>query len=258
LGREKRRKPTIMNKSTPEFRSTLFDALIVLADVLVGGFLAPWFKGYAGDAGSGGKTMLLCGILLALTAMYAAGLLVNRVNFRAEQRIRISAWDNLALVFNMVLLAAIFPLVFMEVFPVGMNLAVVILLSVGFMAGWAWLHSFILDKESSRSGDRPSVRRKVVGFFLVVPFVACLSLPVGVLAEGMNLYARGEPVTLANAVAYPLFAGTLLALVAWFLYFIPRKMLKGFMGVNIRSRYFLWALVFDYALRLSSLTNSRW
>jgi hypothetical protein len=246
-----------MQKPATHIHSNLFDALIVSADLLGGSLLAPWFKGHARDSGSKGNAVLLCGIFLALIAMYAAGLLINRVNFRAEPRIQISAWDNLALVFNMVLLAGIFPLVFMEVFPVGTNLALVVALSVGFMAGWFRLHSFILDKESSRSGDRPSVRRKVIGFFLVVPFVACLSLPLGVLSEGMDLYAKGEPVTVSNALLFPLFAGSLLALVAWFLYFIPRKMLKGFMGVNIKSGYFFWALLFDYAFKLSSLNILR-
>jgi len=108
-------------------------------------------------------------------------------------------------------------------------------------------------KGGSVRGGHTSARRRLAGFLLAFPFTASLSLPMGVLSDGMNLYVRGEPVTLSNAVFFPLFAGTVLALVAWFLYFVPRKMLKGFMGVNIRSGYFFWALVLDYAFKLSSL-----
>ena len=80
-----------------------------------------------------------------------------------------------------------------------------------------------------------------------------LPQPVGSLSlsQDMKLFAEGDAITLTNALWWPLLVGLLLALISLFLYFIPRKMLKGFMGVNMKSRAFFWALVLDYAFRLS-------
>ena len=128
------------------------------------------------------------------------------------------------------------------------------IITFGFMGGWTFLHWHILNKESRKSGDVHSIKRKVIGFILVFPFVTALSLPLAVLAGQMDLYNKNDPITLANALVYPLFAGSLLALLAWFLYFIPRKMLKGFSGANIRSRYFFFALIIDYTIRLTSIS----
>ena len=242
-------------KTTPRFWSNVFDALIVLADFIVGKMVSPWFNSVFSGSGGSASTMqngkLLCGAYLLLAAMYTIGLLINKVNFRAEKSIPLSAGDNVAMGFNMVLMACIFPLLIIELFPAAMNVAVVIILSFGFMGGYVWLHYHILRKESPRTGSKPSLTRKIAGFFLVFPFVMSLSLPVNALVSEMTLSSAGEALTFSSGFVIPVFIGLILAALAWFLFFIPRKMLKAFTGVNLRSRVFFWALLLDYAIKVS-------
>jgi len=244
-----------MFKSNPKLWSNLFDALIVIADFMAGSLLAPHFFALFENNGPAdmSNATIVCAIILLLTAMYFTGLLINRVNFRAEETIKFSGADNVAMMFNMVLMAGITPVVMMELVPAEHKTIQIILVvfAFAFMFGWGWLHWFILKRESVRKDGEPSVKRKIIGFFLVFPFVIFLSAPISAMAESMRLYADGDPITLTNALWWPLFVGLLLALVSLFLYFIPRKMLKGFMGVNMQSKAFFWALVLDYAFRLS-------
>lgn len=242
----------------PKVWSTLFDAVIVAADFIVGFIIYPRFNSLYVQPGTVSEkpVMIMCGISLLLAAMYVAGLLANRGNFRAEEAIRFSTMDSMAFMFNAVLLSAIFAVVLMELFPAVIHPVVIMIITFGFMGGWTFLHWHILNKESRKSGDIPSIKRKIIGFILVFPFVTALSLPITVLAGQMNLYQKNEAITLSNTLLYPLFVGSLLAVLAWFLYFIPRKMLKGFSGVNIRSRFFFIALIIDYTIRLTSISIS--
>jgi len=247
-------KQTLM-KTTPRFWSNVFDALIVVTDLLLGNFLVPWFTSVFNSEKPAPQSSVsvLCMIILMLLAMYVAGLLINRPNFRAEKKIELSGGDNIALMFNMVLLAAIFPLVVIELFPAATQLFLVIVMTFGFMGGWVWLHWYILKKESPRNEGTPSLKRKIAGFFLVFPFVMMLALPAGVVSSEMELFSQGEEISVFNAVGFPLFMGLILAFLAWSLYFVPRKMMKSFLGVNLRSRYFFWGLVLSYAFKLSSI-----
>ncbi len=240
----------------PKIWSNLFDAVIVTADFIIGFIIYPRFNSLYLHSGPVSEKLIviLCGISLLLTTMYVAGLLVNRVNFRAEETMRFSTVDAMAFLFNAVLLSAIFAVVLMELFPSAIHPVVIMIITFGFMGGWTFLHWYIVNRESRKSGGAPSPERKVIGFILVFPFVTGLSLPLTVLAGQMDLYKKNDPITLSNALIYPLFAGALLALLAWFLYFIPRKMLKGFSGANIRSRYFFIALIIDYTIRLTSIS----
>ena len=72
--------------ANPELWSNLFDAAILAADFIVGFVIYPRFNLLFVKSGpvSEKQVMILCGICLLLTAMYVAGLLINRVNFRAE------------------------------------------------------------------------------------------------------------------------------------------------------------------------------
>lgn len=241
-------------KTTPRFWSNVFDALIVVADLLLGNFLIPWFNSVFVSNGTAPQSSanILCVVILVLLTMYICGLLINRSNFRAEKKIELSGGDNIALLFNMVLLASIFPLVVTEIVPAAMNIILVIIMTFGFMGGWVWLHWYILKKESVRNEGTPSLNKKIAGFFLVFPFVMMLALPVGVLSTEMELFSQGEKITFFNAVGFPVFMGLILAVIAWSMYFVPRKMMKSFMGVNLRSRYFFWGLVLSYAFKLSS------
>ncbi len=242
-------------KTTPRFWSNVFDALIVLADFIVGSLVAPrFFKMFEGGSSTGiTNAMIVCLIMLLLIGMYMTGLLINRVNFRAEAPIKLSGADNVVMLFNVVLMGGIVPVIMMELVPKEYKTVQVILIifAFAFMFAWGWLHWHVLRKESAKSGGEPSLKRKVIGFFLVFPFVAFLSAPVSALSQDMKLFAEGDAITLTNALWWPLLVGLLLALISLFLYFIPRKMLKGFMGVNMKSRAFFWALVLDYAFRLS-------
>ncbi|MPM14861.1 hypothetical protein SDC9_61225 [bioreactor metagenome] len=242
-------------KTTPRFWSNVFDALIVLADFFVGSLVAPhFFSLFEGESASGiNNAVILCVVMLILLGLYMTGLFINRVNFRAEEPIKLSGADNVVMLFNVLLMGGIVPVIMMELVPEEYKTVQIILIVFAFvfMFVWGWLHWYILRKESAKSGGEPSQKRKIFGFFLVFPFVAFLSAPISAMTQEMKLFSEGDAITLINALWWPLFVGFLLALLSLFLYFIPRKMLKGFMGVNIKSRAFFWALVIDYAFRLS-------
>ncbi|HQA76284.1 MAG TPA: hypothetical protein PLY32_04100 [Salinivirgaceae bacterium] len=242
-------------KTTPKFWSNVFDALIVLADFIIGKIVSPWFNSvFSGSRESASNIQngkILCGVYILLAVMYVIGLLINKVNFRAEKTITMSSGDNMVMGFNIVAMGGVFTLLIFELFPATINVAMTIILSVGFMVGYGWLHYKIIRKESPRTEFNPSLKRKIIGFFLVFPFVISLSLPVNALVSEMTLSATGESLSFYKDFVIPVFIGLILATLAWFLFFIPRKMLKAFVGVDLRCRAFFWALLLDYSIKVS-------
>lgn len=241
-----------MIKLTPKVWSSILDFVIIAGDFFGGSLLARWFMPYMEDNGPMGQKagQIVCAVALLVCVLYVAGLWINRVNFRAEQSIKISNWDGIALSFNSVLLASVFIVVITTVFPGMMLLWLVIILVFGFMGFWFWLHLHILRKVSSQNEGTPSLSRKILGFFMVFPFVLMVMLPVNSLAE-MLRFDGNFATTFHSAVTFPVIVGLLLALVAWFMFYIPRKFLKGFTGTNISTKAFFWVLVLDYAFKLS-------
>lgn len=237
--------------------SRIFDVLIILGDMIGGTYLTRQFMPYFGLAENSVATndnnRFFCALFILLTLMYVSGLLINKVNFIAEKSLKISAWDGIALMFNTVLFAAIFPLILTSVFPFLENMIVFIVLIFALMGAWAWLHWHITQRISSQNGGTPSKKRKIIGFFLVYPFVISVMLPVNALVEGMRFTDAAMQITFQNAFWTPLLVGALLALIAWFLCYIPRKMLKAFTGTNISGFAFFWALVLDFMFKLSPL-----
>lgn len=245
---------------TPKNWSRIFDGLIILGDLISGLFLTRAFSNYFGmsenSSATNSNSQLVCGVFILLTAMYVLGLLLNRVNFVAEKSINFSVMDNIALMFNTVLFSAIFPLLLLALFPILKNYMVVFIIIIfTCMFAWGWLHWYIAKKVSSNNGGIPSRKKKILGFFLVFPFVIGIMLPVNTLAEGMRFVDSTSQITFTNAVWSPIFVGALLALVAWFMCYIPRKMLKVFTGSDIRSRGFFLALLIEYAIKISPLGN---
>ncbi len=234
--------------------SRIFDFLIIAGDFFIGSLLARHFIPYMEDNVHIGRGagQIFCAIALLVCVLYVVGLWINRVNFRAEKTIAIGGWDGIALAFNSVLLASLFIVVITTVFPAMMLMWLVIILVFGFMIGWFWLHWHILQKVSSENSGTAILSRKIIGFFMVIPFVLMVMLPVNSLAE-MLRFGSETRLTFQTAVISPLSIGLLLALVAWFMFYIPRKFLKGFTGSNISSRAFFVGLVVEYALKLSPL-----
>lgn len=238
--------------------SRIFDGLIILGDLIIGIFLTQAFMPYFGLSESAVSdninTQIICGVFVLLTIMYIGGLLINRINFIAEKSINLSAWDNIALMFNTVLFAAVFPLLLSELFPFLMKwMGVFIVLIFVTMFAWGWLHWYITKRVSSQNGGTPSRKRKIAGFFLVFPFVLGIMLPVNALVEGMRYTEAATSFSFQSVVWTPLFVGALLALIAWFMCYIPRKMLKAFTGADLKGRGFFIALVIEYAIKLSPL-----
>lgn len=232
--------------------SHLFDFFIITADFFIGTLLARWFMPFLSDQTGSSRTAgtILCVTALIVCVLYCAGLWINRVNFRAEPSLKMSSGDFIALMFNSVLLSSIFIVVLIELFPALSYMWLVIVLVFAFMGFWFWLHWYILKKVSSDNGGTPSLSRKIAGFFMVFPFVILLSLSISALAEEMRFQGE-QAITWNSALWSPLMIGLLLALCAWFMFYIPRKFLKGFAGVNISSKAFFGALVLEYAFKIS-------
>jgi hypothetical protein len=241
-----------MNLYSPKTWSALFDIFIIAGDFFMGAFFVRWLMPYMEGKGPAATKagQIFCVASLLVCVLYIAGLWINRINFRAEKIIKISDWDNIALAFNSVLLASIFIVVITTVIPALVMMWAVIILVFGFMIGWGWLHWHILNKVSSENIGRPSLARKIAGFFMVFPFVLLVTLPANILAEQMR-FGPDTEITFGASFLFPALVGLLLAMIAWFMFYIPRKFLKGFTGTNISSRSFFWALVLDYALKLT-------
>ena len=192
-------------------------------------------------------------IFIFLTIAYVLGLIINRVNFIAEGPIRFSGGDNISMLFNMVAFSAMFPVLLMRVLPVLINMYVVIFLVFALMIFWIWIHWYVIRKIDHSEKLKSSIKRKIVGFLLVFPFTMAIMLPINSLSESLAFDSLQGYSDLSKNLWLPLITGFLLAILGWTMAFIPRKMLKAFVGIDYKSRYFFWTLVLTYVLRLSPI-----
>lgn len=238
-------------KLSTKTSSKIIDLIIVIGDFVFSYLMIHFFTtNYTFDTKAATSSIEYTATLLmaATVLLYCLALFINKNNFIAEKFMKPRFSDWFALGFNALLIMAFLIVIADKVLDVGNNLlAAILIFGFLFMSAWIVLHWYFMKKISIKKGAKPSKRRKVFGFFLSYPFVILTTLPATLTYQ--SFITDPKAATHKDSYSTLLLLSVALTVLTWAASFIPRKMQKCFLGVDIKSRFFFWSLLASYLIK---------
>lgn len=215
----------------------IFDILFILGDLVLYLFFSP--KQYDfNDQAVFDKFNLL---FLAALAAYLFALFFSRSPSASTHR-ELNGFENISLIANSILIGALM-IVFISS-SVHLSVFLFILLLFGFMAAYFFAHQRFFSKKRKKAKFLP----QILAYVLMLPFVFVLLFLMSSLSHGIDFSNLMADKSFINLMI-PLFLAVVYAILAWYLYYFPRKVLYLFSGKELPLRNFLLALIIENAFK---------
>lgn len=226
------------------------DLILLACDALLAFFAGDWlaehsFPGSSEPSGTLGY-LLLSGVL-CIILIYALALFRNLGNIGNLPAQTLLASDNIALAFNSMLISVSVVMLFTTGLGVQ-NIVFTIILIFVVMGGWFWLHQSVF-RAMKKGGQGPLNKGlQISGIAMTIPLAVISLIPMNNTAASFRLMLHElSPAEILWQV--PVFT-FMLALLAWMMTYIPRRMVRVISGSAYRNKLFLLMLWWEYIFKV--------
>lgn len=215
----------------------VFDALFILGDLILFFFLSPKQFDFNDQTVYERFNLLFCSALF----LYLLALFFSKKPSSSVQK-ELTGFENISLIANSILIGAL--MIVFVTSSVNLSVFFLIVLLFGFMAAYFFAHQRFFSKRKGKGKFLP----RILAYVLMLPFVFSLIFLMNSLSYGIefsNLWVKKSFINLL----IPLFLAVVYAVLAWYMYYFPRKVLYMFSDKELSVRNFLLALIIANAFK---------